>query len=168
MNQPKLYIQINDGLPINHPAIEENLLDAFGEIPSNWEPFIRVPNPCMENANLTLIYPDPVYKKVDGIWQDFWYYREKTQEEKDEEYNRIYGPIIEAWRNRPYANNFATWTLNEKTFQYEAPVPKPLNGAFYRWCGPENRWKLAEPMPRDGKHYYFDFDNWVNVEITDD
>ena len=40
-----LYIQIENNQPINHPAFEENLLQAFGAIPAHWEPFVRVERP---------------------------------------------------------------------------------------------------------------------------
>jgi hypothetical protein len=78
MEAPKLYIQVKDGLPINHPAYDANLIDAFGSVPSDWEPFIRIQNPLTGNPNLVLTHPEPVYRKVDGLWQDFWYFREKT------------------------------------------------------------------------------------------
>ena len=42
-----LYIQIKDGQPINHPAFKNNLLEAFKEIPTDWEIFLRVEKPSL-------------------------------------------------------------------------------------------------------------------------
>lgn len=167
METPKLYIQVAGGLPINHPAYDVNLIDAFGEIPADWEPFTRVINPILAGQNVVMLNPDPVYRKVDGVWTDVWFYRDKTPEELAAEKEAVLAPIREQWANRPYAHNFTAWVLNEEKFRYEPPIPRPSGPGFYRWSGPDNNWKLAPPFPQDGKQYYFDFDNWVNVEITD-
>ena len=42
-----LYIRVENGQPVNHPSLEENLIQAFGEVPSNWEPFVRVVPPFL-------------------------------------------------------------------------------------------------------------------------
>ena len=162
-----LYIKIENGLPINHPAFKVNLIDAFGKVPDDWEPFIRVPDPTLKNKDIVLDHPDPVYRKVDGVWMDVWYARPKTPEELSIEREALFAALREQWAQRPYAHNFTAWVINEEKQQYEPPFPKPNDGKFYRWSGPDNNWKLAEPFPKDGKQYYFDFDNWVNVEITD-
>ena len=41
----KLYIQVENGQPINHPAFADNLTQAFGQIPNTWEPFYRIERP---------------------------------------------------------------------------------------------------------------------------
>lgn len=171
-----LYIQVENGVAINHPAYASNLLHALGEIPSNWEPFVRVENPVLPNSNLILLKPEPEYQKVNGVWTDVWIYREKTQEELEKEKNELdeikrRNKIIqrkEYFKIMPYANNFTAWTFNEETLEFEPPFPKPNDGKCYRWSGSENNWKEAEPYPNDGKRYGFDFDNWINVEITDE
>lgn len=170
-NEIKLYIKVVDGLPVNHPAFELNLIDAFGAVPPEWEPFVRVPNPTFTDNTLVLTYPTPIYRKVDGVWRDEWQTRSKTQEELAAEKEAVLVPIREMWMNRPFASNFAAWVFNETTFMFEPPIPRPTEAAppgfTYRWSGPDNNWKLA-PLPpsNNGKHYYFDFDNWVNVEAT--
>lgn len=77
----RLYIQTKDGQPINHPAFEENLMQAFGEIPSDWEPFSRVERPVLGVYQL-LENQEAVYAKVDGIWTDVWSVREMTAQER--------------------------------------------------------------------------------------
>lgn len=163
MDAPKLFIKVKDGLPVDHPAFEDNLLDAFGVIPPEWEPFARVPNPANGMSTKILVHPEPIYRKINGVWQDYWYVRDKTPEEIEE----MYRPYKETWATIPYAHNFATWVFNTTKMRYEPPIPRPTDGKFYRWSGKDNNWKLAPMIPNDGKNYYFDFDNWVNVEITD-
>lgn len=161
-----LYIKVAAGLPVGNPAFKANLIDAFGAVPDEWEPFIRLPDPTIQDRSIVLEYPTPVYRKIDGVWQDVWYTRPKTAEELAAEKEAIFAPIREQWANRPYAHNFTAWILNEETFRYEPPITRPTGPGLYRWSGPDNNWKLAPPFPQDGKQYYFDFDNWVNVEIT--
>jgi hypothetical protein len=76
-----LYIQVENNQPINHPAFEDNLIQVFGSIPSNWEPFIRVEQPVLEEYEV-LVSNEPKYEKIDNIWMDVWYVRDMTSEEK--------------------------------------------------------------------------------------
>lgn len=50
-----LYIQVENTLPINHPAYESNLIQAFGVVPLDWVPFVRGDVPLLG-----------VYKKFDS------------------------------------------------------------------------------------------------------
>lgn len=77
-----LYIETNENGPVNHPAFEDNLMQAFGEIPPHWEPFVRVTKPKPANA-YEVVGEHPEYQKVDGVWTDVWAVREMTQEEKE-------------------------------------------------------------------------------------
>jgi hypothetical protein len=77
----KLFIQIENNQPVNHPAFEENLLEVFGKILDNWEEFVRVEKPKVDVYKVI----DPnfsEYKKVDGVWTDVWSVRDMTDEEK--------------------------------------------------------------------------------------
>jgi hypothetical protein len=159
------YIQVENGGTVNHPAFKDNVVAAFGTIPDNWEPFIRVANPTLTDKTLVLISPEPSYEKVDGVWCDVWQTRPKTTEELAAEKEARLNLVRFLWANRPYANNFTEWVLNEEKENYEPPFPKPDDGKFYRWYGPSSNWREAEPLPQDGKRYDFDFDNWVYVEV---
>jgi hypothetical protein len=160
-----LYICIENGLPVNHPAFTENLIEAFGKVPDNWEPFIRILNPTLLDKRIVLTQPEPSYEKIDGVWQDVWHTRLKTAEEIAAEKEQKLNSVRQLWAKNPYAHNFTAWILNEEKFAYEPPLPRPTDGKFYRWHGPSNNWREAEPFPQDGKRYTFDFDNWVNVEV---
>jgi hypothetical protein len=75
-----LYIEIENGVTKNHPALENNLIQAFGAIPAHWEPFIRVERPT--GIYQVLESNEVVYAKVNGVWTDVWAVRDMTAEEK--------------------------------------------------------------------------------------
>lgn len=159
-----LYIQIENGQPINHPAFADNLRQAFGDIPSNWEPFIRVAKP-VPGVYEILVSEEPTYQKVDDVWMDVWNLRPMTDEEK----NNKQQEVKNSWSNRPQASNWSSWTFNESTCTYVPPVPKPSSefGKNYFWCGEDNNWKESPLYPEDGKLYDFDYLNWQWVLINE-
>lgn len=134
----KLFIQIRDGQPYQHPIFEDNFQQAFPDIdvnnlPPEFAKFERVP--CPRNAGLFEI--DEVRYEWDGnIVKDVWFIREMTEEEKDKTINegieRIYatydwlktiaqnnidstiGEIQDAWK--VYMKDLQSWTL-----------PQPIN-----------------------------------------
>lgn len=159
-----LYIQINEsGEPLNHPAFEDNLVQVFGNIPTNWEPFFRVQRP-VPNAYQVLDSQKPTYQKVDGVWTDVWAIRDMTDEEKTAKQKSV----KDKWASKPQAENWSTWTFDEATCAYVPPIPRPdaVKGKDIRWCGADNNWKEVPPRPTDGKPYDFDFLNWNWVEVT--
>ena len=85
-----LFLKIEDGTPVNHPQLEANIIDVYGSIPVNFEPFTRVERPLLgdeddeENKYKTLVSEQPVYQQVDGVWTEVWSIRDMTAEEKTE------------------------------------------------------------------------------------
>lgn len=76
-----LYIRVEDGQTVDHPVISGNLMDVYGQIPSNYEPFIRTQKPDLGQYEVE--DPDaPLYIKVDGVWTDSWACRPMTDEER--------------------------------------------------------------------------------------
>lgn len=75
-----LFIQVEDGQPINHPAFEDNLIQAFGAVPDHWEPFVRIERPTPGTYEV-LEFDKPTYQKVDGVWTDVWSVRPMTEDE---------------------------------------------------------------------------------------
>ena len=57
-----LYIETENGAIKNHPAFEDNLIQALGSIPENWEPFTRVERPVTD-AYQVLVSEQPSYEK---------------------------------------------------------------------------------------------------------
>jgi len=162
----KLYIETENGQVKNHPAFEDNLLQAFGTIPDHWEPFVRVERPT-PSVYQVVEDKEPVYAKVDGVWTDVWSVREMTAEEKSEKQQAA----ISVFNNSEYDSNWSAWTLDEATCKLVPPISRPEpdqakleQKIFTVWCGAENNWKDT-PVRPDG-NYKFDFFAWAWVEIT--
>lgn len=126
-----LYIEIKDGATKNHPALEENLIQAFGLIPENWEPFVRVECPVLEVYEI-LRSEEPVYEKIDGTWTDVWSVREMTEEEKINKQDFVKAD----WETSGYAS----WTFNEDTCTFNSPVSYPDDGKVYYWDEETTSW----------------------------
>ena len=156
-----LYIETENGVTKNHPAFEDNLLQAFGAIPEHWEPFIRVERPTLSTYQV-LDSQEAVYAKVDGIWTDVWTMRDMTTEEKATKQELVRSLFNE----REQAENWSAWTLDEATCQMVPPIPRPapIEGVLVMWCGADANWKEAPARPEG--NYKFDFFAWQWVEIV--
>jgi hypothetical protein len=159
-----LYIETENGAIKNHPAFEDNLLQAFGVIPAHWEPFTRVERPT-PGVYQILESNEVVYAKVDGVWTDVWSLREMTTEEKTAKQQQV----ITAFSNREQAENWSAWTLDEATCEMVPPIPRPepVEGQIVFWCGADNNWKEAPARPVDDNQYKFDFLAWQWVQVVD-
>lgn len=160
----KLYIETKDGQTVNHPAFEDNLIQAFGSIPDNWEPFTRVERPVPDVYEV-LESNEPTYQKIDGVWTDVWVLRPMTQEEK----TALQQSVRDVFNAREQAENWSAWTFDEATCAMVPPIPRPepdedkiSQGIFTFWSGADNNWKDT-PVRPDG-NYKFDFLAWVWVE----
>jgi hypothetical protein len=74
-----LFLKVVDGQPVDNPVYESNLIQVYGYIPPEYQPFTRV------QQNVTpLIYQNvtDTYQDVNGQWQDVWVISEQTAEEK--------------------------------------------------------------------------------------
>jgi hypothetical protein len=157
-----LYIEIKNGQPVNHPAFEENLLQAFSQVPSCWEKFVRVEQPSI-GIYETFESNSATYEKVSGIWTDVWRVRDMTIEEKVAKQQEV----ISLFNSREQAENWSAWTLDEITCKMIPPIERPeLNqekvnaGIMTFWCGAENSWKDTPIRPSDDGQYKFDFLSW--------
>lgn len=157
-----LFIQVENDQTLNHPAIEENLIEVFGAVPPNWEPFIRVECPSPGIYKI-LESETPTYEKVNGVWTDVWQLRPMTQEEIAAKQQSV----RDEWAARRQAENWSAWTLDEATCTMVPPIPRPTSipGVNTFWCGAENNWKQAPLRPDDGKQYQFDFFGWQWEEV---
>ena len=162
----KLYIQTENNQTINHPAFEDNLLQAFGSIPDTWEPFTRVERP-VPGVYEVLESDMPVYAKVDGVWADVWALRDLTAEEKTAKQQAV----RDAFNAREQAENWSAWTLDEATCTMQPPIPRPdLDEAKLEqrimtfWCGADANWKDTPARPEG--NYKFDFLAWAWVEVV--
>lgn len=167
-----LYIEIENGQPKNHPAFEDNLLQAFGSIPEHWVPFVRVERPTITMYQV-LESEEPTYQLVDGVYKDVWAVRDMTAQEREATKQSAIQAAQTAWAARPQAENWSAWVLNEETFQYEPPIPRPEKdqtkldaGIMTFWCGADNNWKDTPAKPVDGNQYKFDFLAWQWVQVV--
>lgn len=155
-----LYIETENGATKNHPALEENLIQAFGFVPAHWEPFTRVarPKPTMYQ---TMDSQEPVYAQVNGVWTDVWSPRDMTAEEVAAKQQAA----KDAWAALPNRDNFAVWTFDEATCAYQPPTPRPTEGNVF-WQGTTLTWINRPEYPTDGKTYKLDFASATWVEVT--
>jgi hypothetical protein len=157
-----LFIQTENGHPVNHPALEDNLIQAFGAVPDHWERFVRVerPNPGLYEI---LESDQPAYQKVDGVWTDVWSLRSMTETEIVAKQQAVKN----AWTTRRQAENWSAWVFNEPTCSYVPPIPRPdpVDGVVFFWCGAEDDWKVTPAYPNDGRQYQFDFFGWQWEEV---
>ena len=158
-----LYIETENGAIKNHPAFEDNLIQAFGSVPTHWEPFTRVERP-VPAVYQVLQSEEAVYTKVNGVWTDVWTVREMTAEEKTAKQQAV----ITAFNEREYASNWSTWTLDEATCLMQPPIPRPppVEGKIVFWCGADANWKEAPARPVDDNQYKFDFLAWQWVQVV--
>ncbi len=136
----KLYIETENTLPKNHPALEENLLQTFGVIPENWIAFERVERPQL-NVYDVLDQEYQEYQLVDGIYKDVWMVRPMNDVEISAKQQRV----KDNWVLLPNRENFSAWVFDEATCSYIPPVPRPDDGKLYRWDGTVNNWIEITP-----------------------
>ena len=121
-----LFIQVENNQPLNHPAVEENLMQVFGTIPANWEPFTRIPRP-IPDVYQVLESDNPTYEKINDVWTDVWAIRDMTPEEKIARQNESKSVWMSSGMYHP------SWIFEEETCTYIPPVPYPMDGKQYVW-----------------------------------
>ena len=158
-----LFIETENGATKNHPAFEDNLIQAFGSIPEQWEAFTRIERPAPSVYQL-LESEEPTYAKVDGVWSDVWSLRDMTAEEKVAKQQAV----VTAFNARDQAENWSAWTLDEATCTMVSPIPRPdpVEGKDIRWCGADANWKEVPARPTDENQYKFDFLAWTWVAVV--
>jgi hypothetical protein len=163
----ELYIRIENNQPVEHPALKDNLIQAFGIIPNNWEPFKRVERPALDVYEV-LEFDQPTYKKIDGIWSDVWSVRPMTEAEKIVKQQAT----VELFNQREQAENWASWTLNKETCAMQPPIPRPApdetklaKNIYTFWSGADNNWKDTPPRPEN--IFKFDFFSWKWIEVSE-
>jgi len=129
----KLFIQIRNGQPYEHPVVEDNMGQLFPEhdletAPDGFAKFTRVERPRLG-----------VYEKYDTSYghegcgcayepdgtdgfKDVWYIVPLSDEEKAEK-------IATTKRESPYPS----WTFNESDCTMQPTVEYPADGKYYWW-----------------------------------
>lgn len=138
-----LYIETENGQSKNHPAFEDNLIQAFGDIPEHWVPFERIERPQL-GVYEVFDQEEPEYQLIDGIYKDVWMVRPMDEAEKTTKQQKV----KDAWASLPNRENFTAWVFNEDSCSYIPPVPRPNDGKLYQWDGALNNW-IEVPTPTE-------------------
>ena len=147
------YIKVDENnLPIDHPHLFENMKmlypdhDFSSGPPSGWLEFVR----HLPAVGVYQKFDDSVgadrsqgfphngleYKLIDGKIQDFWHYIDFTDDEKKAKQDAIKAKWAALDPSGP-----ASWSFNETTCRYEAPVAYPSDGKDYYWDESTTSWK---------------------------
>jgi hypothetical protein len=132
----KLYIQIRDGKPYEHPILESNFKEAFPDVdtenlPSNFAKFERV---TLDWLGVYQVHEGVSYEWVDGIVKDVHKVRDMTLAEKTAKQDSVKNWWAENGR-------YPSWVFDELNCRYVAPVPMPTDGKNYAWDEATISWK---------------------------
>lgn len=112
----ELFIQVENGQTVNHPALKDNLIQAFQRVPENWEPFERVLRPEIGPYQI-LESETPTYQKIDGVWKDVWAVRDMTDAEKAAKQQEV----KDRWNSVPREGYAATFVFDEQLCAFVPP-----------------------------------------------
>ena len=154
------YIKIDENnKPIDHPHLEENVKELypdhdFSSPPAGWLEFIRKPPKAGAyqkfdesiGADIALAFPHNglEYKLIDGKIEDYWHCIDMTDEEKKAQQDKVKAH----WAALDPAGP-ASWSFDEATCRYKAPVDLPSNawsetnpnGSHYKWNEKTTSWE---------------------------
>lgn len=130
----ELYIQIENGVAINHPILGDNLRQAFPEmdtnnLPSNYAKFIRCPAPVLGPYE---IYKGSSYGIVNGEYTDIHIIEQVTDDEKQ---------ALQSIAKKRWNNVYPSWTFDEDICAFAPPIPYPSDGNLYTWNETDLRWE---------------------------
>ena len=132
----RLFIRIKDGLPFEHPIMEDNFVQAYPNIdinnlPPEFAVFERIERPSL---NAYEVYEGLSYVFDNGVVKDLHHVRPMTVDEK-KEYDA----------QQLLSQPFPSWVFNSETMTWEPPVPYPENG-FWDWNEEKQEWVEISPF----------------------
>lgn len=138
-NNMKLYIQIKNGVPFEHPISEANFKQAFpnvdvNNLPSDFAEFERVEIPLIGPYE---VYEGVTYERDGDVIKDVHHVRQLTLEEKTTKQNAV----KDYWAE----NGYASWIFNEATCAFDPPVPRPSYDNYYNWDEETTSWLEVTP-----------------------
>jgi hypothetical protein len=125
----KLYIKLENGQPIDHPMLKENVIQAFPDIdinnlPETFIEFVRVAHPS--NLSTYEIYDGVHYEIIDGVCTDVHSVRTLTAEEKQEKQDQVKSDWAE--------HGYPSWIFDEATCSFDSPIGSPPpDGKAHVW-----------------------------------
>lgn len=137
-----LYIELENGLPINHPITGDNLRMLNPDIDlenlsSNLAKFQRNPGP--RHGVYEKIENEALYEFIDGVVHDVWVVTKMTKAEikkKQSDEKALWASM---------ENSYASWVFNPAVCHYEPPVPYPTDGKHYIWDESAVAWVIFDP-----------------------
>lgn len=157
----RLIVRVENESPVGGPILEDNFVVAFPNIdidnlPEGWAYFEKTEKPTFDQVGVYQVLENEpeIVLQENGTYKEVWTIRNMTDEEKLAKQNRI----KELWTN-PVNARLVSWTFNEETCQYEAPVAKPAD-VIAEWSESTQEWVA---IPNDGQEYVFDYENeeWI-------
>ena len=130
-----LYIQLENGEPVNHPILEDNLRQAFPEMDLNNLPetFARFERVAPTMLGVYEISEGATYEWVNGVVKDVYHRRAMTEEEKTAKQDAA----KDEWQRQ---GGFASWIFNEEMCYFEPTIPYPADGKIYVWDESTTSW----------------------------
>jgi hypothetical protein len=135
----RMYIQVRNGGPFEHPILEDNMRWIFPDFdpdnpPEGYEEFVRVPMP--EPKPFEIHTMTAYEKRSDGMWTDVHYVRPMVDHERT-------AVLTHAETYRP----FPSWILNEDTLAWEAPKKPPAGRKYrYNWNEGTQEWVRGDKI----------------------
>jgi hypothetical protein len=125
-----LFIQIKDGQPVDHPVYDFNLVQVYGQIPTNYVAFNRVQQPAELLTSPFQTAQSSYALSSDGVtWEDVWTAVEMSADEKS--------ALIASTQANPPGPNV---TLDTTTLTWNPNTSKPSDGQKYYWDWAQGIW----------------------------
>ncbi len=138
----RLFIQVKNGEPFEHPIFESNFRSAFPEIdpenlPEEFAVFVRVQKPALGAYE---VYEGVTYEPFGEGYRDVHHVRHMTSEEKTAKQNAVKSSWIES-------DGYNSWIFNVDTCSFDPPITYPDNSNHYVWSEDTLSWVLPEEQP---------------------
>lgn len=135
----KLFIRLQNGVPYEHPILEDNFIKAFPDIdinslPEGFARFERIAPPVLKPYE---VYVGVTYEFDNGIVKDVHHVRDMTSEEK---YS-----FQENFKQEWAISGHPSWVFNEEKCVFEPPIPYPNDGLSYVWDEATTSWVQTQP-----------------------
>lgn len=141
----KLFIQVRDGAPFEHPILESNFRMAFPDIdinnlPDTFAEFIRIKKP---DVGVFQVYEGVTYQWVNGKVQDVHAVRDMTPDERQLKIDKTKADWLSF-------GGYASWIFDEASCSFEPPIPRPQENQLYIWDEPSISWKPLAAQTIEG------------------
>jgi hypothetical protein len=133
----KLYIQIIDNKPVNHPIMGDNFIQAFPDIdvenlPSAFAKFEMIEKPIIGPYQ---VYEGMLYDWVGSVVKNI----HQVYNMSEEEILVVQNQAKAEWKD----TGFISWIFNEETCTFVPPIPYPDGDDTYIWNEEFGTWDIV-------------------------